>query len=514
VPNYDAGLGPAILRLIVSEGATNTGSNSSTVHIELHLICTNRQSWSNNPVSWNLNVNGYAPGGTFTFDFRSSSDKLIFAADINVVHDSDGRKTIHNTASIGSTGTSIPAGSLASDTALSGIAPSPPGTPAATLPDSSTFRWTWGDNLGSSPQRWEIQMALNSAFTNGVTAVKSTDTRSFNWGGIPPATRYYARVRAVNASGASNWSGVGTAVSGSSPTNAPGTPTVGVVTPNSMRVAWTAPTDNNGDAPDSYQLQWATNSQFSNATVVTSTGTGLTLNSLPPSTTIYLRVRSKNGAGYSAWSGSRSQTTLPADPPSIIVATPPSGRSAIVSITPPQGISGITRYLVSFQDLAAGTTTVVENGTPTVTVSPLQPGRRYTFTATFKIGAYQSPSSAPQTVTLPAPSTNPGAYFDGSTAASPDQKYQWTGGADLSILERVHARHGREVRHVRRPLPRAAGLPERRAVVGGHARHPGQGGVGHVLQLLGLRGREHAARAGRPRALLERHGPVLGGQPG
>lgn len=87
---------------------------------------------------------------------------------------------------------------------------------------------------------------------------------------------------------------------------------------------------NGGASIIRYQLQYANNSGFSGATTINSNGTS-TL-SLTPGVTYWFRSRGQNDVGYSAWSGSISET---------IVGAPSATRNltATVSTTTPSAVN-------------------------------------------------------------------------------------------------------------------------------------------------------------------------------
>lgn len=94
--------------------------------------------------------------------------------------------------------------------------------------------------------------------------------------------------------------------------SAPGTPSVGTVGPTSCGLSWTAPSNLAGGFLSAYQLQVSPSSTFASGVVTYSPGTtaSYTVPSLTPGTTYYARVRVSNGTNWSAWSGTRSFTTL------------------------------------------------------------------------------------------------------------------------------------------------------------------------------------------------------------
>lgn len=127
--------------------------------------------------------------------------------------------------------------------------------------------------------------------------------------------------------------------------SAPGTPTLTSTqaNPGSISASWVAPGNNGGSTVTSYKLQYSKNSNFSNATTVTTTARSYTATGLAQGVVYYFRVAAINGVATawgttSAWSGSKSITasTNPAQ-----VATP--------TFSPDQGsyVAGVTVTLAS-----------------------------------------------------------------------------------------------------------------------------------------------------------------------
>ena len=192
--------------------------------------------------------------------------------------------------------------------------PSAPNTPTASniTRNSVDLWWNIPATHGSPITGYQVQVANSSGFGSGTVLVNKTVTSAGKFTGLPFNTTLYARVRALSGAGPSGWSGTRTFKTSPIEPSTPATPTVTDVDQDSGVVHWTAPA-NNGSALDGYQLQVATASSFTNAT--THTGgvwrTNHTVSNLQPNTTYYVRLRVKNGVGWSGWSGSRSFATLP-----------------------------------------------------------------------------------------------------------------------------------------------------------------------------------------------------------
>lgn len=214
--------------------------------------------------------------------------------------------------------------------------------------------------------------------------------------------------------------------------SAPNTPTASAVTTTSMTLSWNIPA-NGGLAIDQMLLRGSTDPAFGTYTDYINSGstTSRNVTGLAPNTTYYWRVYAHNGNGYSAPSGTRSQATLPATAPGMSIEPTLSGSGATATMSPPGGASGVTKYTVERRvpgDPATSTDTL----TTTLAVAGLTPGATYEWRASAWFGTYQSPWTAWTPVIQPNPNTNPGDYFDGSTAARDDLTFSWDGTANNS----------------------------------------------------------------------------------
>lgn len=156
---------------------------------------------------------------------------------------------------------------------------------------------------------------------------------------------------------------------------------------------------------------------------------------LTPGTTYLFQVQAHNRDGWGAWSPTASVQTIVSTPPGIVISPSPSGRSATLTMTSPGGVSGVNRYDIEQRLGSAGAVTKYSTTTNTYTVDGLTPGATYEWRVSALVGTYQSPWSAWTPQQQPNPSTSPGDYFDGSTAATPDQTYAWTGTANASTSQ-------------------------------------------------------------------------------
>lgn len=187
-----------------------------------------------------------------------------------------------------------------------------------------------------------------------------------------------------------------------------------------------------GSGITGWQAQIATDAAFTkNLQTVSSSGTTV-FTGLIPGTTHYARSRGSNAVGWSGWSGTSSATTLPAVAPGMAVSSSPSGLSATVTLSSPGGVTGVDHYAIQMSPVPPGLITDYITTTNTYSVSGLTPGAIYQWRSSAFIGTYQSPWTGWLQVKQLNPSTSPGDYFDGSTPATADQTYAWTGTPDNS----------------------------------------------------------------------------------
>lgn len=88
-------------------------------------------------------------------------------------------------------------------------APGAPGTPTITAiqPTGATLTWTAAARGNANITKYEVQYALNSAFTTGAVLVNAGTDLTETLATLNPGTVYYVRVRAVNGDGTGAWGG-------------------------------------------------------------------------------------------------------------------------------------------------------------------------------------------------------------------------------------------------------------------------------------------------------------------
>lgn len=259
----------------------------------------------------------------------------------------------------------------------------------------------------------------------GSTFVSSTDsaTSPIVSTGLVATTRYEWRASAVYGSYRTPWTAwVSTPA-------APSTPVASEVTPTSMRLSWTRPTDVGGSAITQMVLRRSTEPDFASFTDIPlgATATSTVVTALTPGTAYYWRAFARNAVGYSLPSSSLSQSTLPGSAPGLTVTAAVSGTSSTAVITPPGGASGYTKFTLQRRIVGQATVTTLESATSPITSTSLNPGTRYEYRASAWFGTYQSPWTSWIALTQPNPNTDPGAYFDGNTADTSVTTYDWTG---------------------------------------------------------------------------------------
>lgn len=216
------------------------------------------------------------------------------------------------------------------------------------------------------------------------------------------------------------------------------TPTV-TASRTSLAASWSAPSSG-GSAITGYEVMWNTSASASGASSATQgTTRSRAITGLRPNRDYYTRVRARNSSGWGEWSPWRKATTLTTGAPGFTVTPSVDGKSATVQASPPSGVGSgdIDSYTIERRLGASGAATQETYPTFPQTFSGLQPGGVYQWRMRANVNGYDSPWSDWASATQPRPNTNPGDYFDGSSAATADEVFQWTGAVGASTSRAV-----------------------------------------------------------------------------
>lgn len=213
--------------------------------------------------------------------------------------------------------------------AAGAIAGSPPATPTLALPADGTtgapvtITLSWGAASGAASYR--LQVSTSPTFVSTVVDDSTLTSTSRQVGSLSNSTVYYWRVSARNPVGGSSYS---TSRSFTTIVAAPGVPQLtsppdaapGV--PVNVTITWAAAT-----RATTYRLQFSTSQVF--ATVLledsTLTTTSKTIGPLSNNTTYYWHVCASNAGGISAYSSTRSFTTIIQTPDIVSLTSPSDG---------------------------------------------------------------------------------------------------------------------------------------------------------------------------------------------
>jgi hypothetical protein len=192
---------------------------------------------------------------------------------------------------------------------------------AVNLPVSQPLVWT----RVSSATTYYVQVATDANFTSIFAQDSTLTDTQYVVSGLSNSTNYYWRVRAKGAEGASLWSGYRRFTTIPLPPATPALVSPGngaTAQPDPLTLVWSAVS---GAA--TYYVQVATDTGFTSIFMrdSTVTGTQRIVSGMGYTTTYYWRVRAKNAAGVSAWSGYWSFTTNVAPPSSPTLVLPSNG---------------------------------------------------------------------------------------------------------------------------------------------------------------------------------------------
>jgi uncharacterized repeat protein (TIGR02543 family) len=278
-----------------------------------------------------------------------------------------------------------------------------------------TLTATWADQLfavtyalnGGSGASAPTQISLSS--TDSFTVQSTTATKSgYSFGGWSNGTNTYQ----ANATYNMTTSNVTlTAIWNVAAPGTPGTPTVSAGDGNAT-ITVVAPSS--GGAPTSYTV---TASPGGATCTVISPATSCTITGLTNGTSYSFSTVANNATGSSSGSAS-SASVSPAGKPGVptgVTATIGNG-SATVSLTPPTDTGGpaITSYIMTASP--GGATCTVNAPATSCSISPLDNGTAYTFSATAFNGVARSDTSTASASVTPA--TTPGAPTITSASSS------------------------------------------------------------------------------------------------
>ncbi|MDH6462049.1 hypothetical protein M2302_002224 [Micromonospora sp. A200] len=368
--------------------STPTASSTAvTVHLRVYVQCMDSWRFDDNQ-SYSVSGTG-GDSGTFYNGLSGSETKLIYSHDMNASIDYDGGPTYTWTASISGMyngGTPSYTRSLTLPKRPPSV-PGAPGTPTAGSVTSTSVALSWSTpaNNGASLDRNAGQVSRNTGFTDLAASWDASGwATSRTVTGLPKGTTLYARVRTHNSAGYSAYSGTRTFTTGTTVPSAPPAPNVDSITATTASVTWGNPADLGGAALDGNGGQVARDSAFTQVIQSwdESGWSGQNLTGLPKGTVLFVRVRARNSAGYSAWSSARSFTTATTVPsaPAAPSTSDIKATTASVSWLAPSDTGGaaITTYEVQRSTSSSFTspTTVSDSASP-APLSGLLPGTTY-----------------------------------------------------------------------------------------------------------------------------------------
>lgn len=247
----------------------------------------------------------------------------------------------------------------------------PPAAPArltAMAVSFSQINLQWADLSGNESG---FQLERSGTGTDGWTKVAdlAANATTYSDPNRNPRTRYFYRVRAVNAAGSSDYSNVADATTPDSPPAAPAQLTATAASTTQINLQWTDASDNE----TGFELERSTDGlTFTKITDVAANATTYPNTGLTPNTRYYYRIRAKNAVGTSGYSAVADATTpdVPPAAPARLTATATSPTQVVLTWADLSGNesdfqlergSSATGSFTKVADLAANATTYTDN---------------------------------------------------------------------------------------------------------------------------------------------------------
>ncbi len=222
-------------------------------------------------------------------------------------------------------------------------APSIPNGFIATGGDGQiVLTWTAStDNIGVT----QYSVERSTSATTGFNQIATPSINSYTNTGLGVSTRYYYRIRAMDAAG--NFSSYSSIVNATTTSIAPPIDTQSPSAPSNLAanatstqiaLTWTASADNM--AVVGYQIFRSTTNGSGYTQINTSSNTSYTNTGLDSNTTYYYVVRAYDAAGNVSNNSSQAQATTPATPPSVqyvSISQPYIDRVVVANANAPEG---------------------------------------------------------------------------------------------------------------------------------------------------------------------------------
>lgn len=312
---------------------------------------------------------------------------------------------------------------------------SAPGGLAASSIVQTGATLAWSASIGAAS--YQLQVSTSGSFASTVYNQSSLVGTSQAVGSLTAANTYYFRVNATNTNGTSTWSSTQSFATLPNPPNSPtlSSPADAAIDrPTSLSLSWSA-----ASGAITYHVQLSTSAAFSSLVLEDSalSGTSRSVGPLSTSTTYYWRVRAKNSGGTSAWSSTRSFTTVPAASGAPNLSLPDNGEKD-QSLTPDLGwspTSGAVTYHIQISKSQAFDILVAADSTLSVTTykaGPLVASTLYYWRVRANnSGGVSAWSGVFSFTTLPAPPGNPVPESPAKGAGNrpPNLTLKWFGAA-------------------------------------------------------------------------------------